>query len=303
MSAALDRVTVVATVYNSSKVLPTSLGSLRDVPRVIVVDNNSTDGTAEVARASHPGVEVIHNPHNSGITIATNLGFNAATTEYILHINPDTQMVPGCVEALVAIMDANPNAAGAAPLIVNNRGHQEVDVMGAGEHNHRKISQAPEGPFCTWFVTGAVVLWRRSVLQQINGFDENIFLYEDDADLCMRSVKAGYMFILDPTYTVHHFGGRSEKISNKTRYRKDWNQTWSSYYYEDKHGAPGSGMAKARRSLVPLALKTALGVLLMRRKMVVGYAAKTAATWRYLTGGPSWLRTGPGPQRNIPRAT
>jgi N-acetylglucosaminyl-diphospho-decaprenol L-rhamnosyltransferase len=297
----LDRVTVVVTVYNSARALPTSLGSLLDVPRVVVVDNNSQDGTSEVARETHPGVEVIHHPHNSGITVATNLGFKAATTEYILHINPDTQLSPGCVASLVETMDANPNAAGAAPLLLNNHGHQEVDVMGPFEHNHHKIAVPPEGPFCTWFVTGAVVLWRRSVLEQVEGFDENFFLYQEDADLCIRSINAGYMFILDPRVIASHFGGQSEKISSKTRYRKDWNQTWSSYYYEDKHSEPGSGTSAARQSLIPFALKAVTGLFLLRRKMVVGYCAKTAATWRYLNGCPSWLRTGSGPQTTLLR--
>lgn len=291
-----DRVTAVITVHNSARVLPDCLGSLRHIPRIVIVDNASSDDSAEVARRCHPGVEVVRNPDNSGLPVATNLGLARVATDYVLLMNPDAGVSADCLDILQRNLDENPSVAAAAPLIYNNRGNPEIDVMGPLERHHHKIAVQPEGPFGTWFVTLAMALWRRSVLKELGGLDENIFLYQEDADICLRATRAGYGFILDPRATCDHFGGASEGMSSKTRWRKDWNQTWGTFYYEDKHGEPGSGMALARRSLAPFVLKALMGLLLLRRKTVIGYLAKASAAWRYINGGPSWGRRGTGPQ-------
>lgn len=296
-----ERISAVITVHNSASVLPTCLESLRHIPRIVIVDNASTDDSVEVAMRCHPGVEVVSNPDNSGLPIAINLGLAHVSTEYVLLMNPDAGIAPDCLGHLERDLDDCPAAAAAAPLITNARGNPEIDVMGPGEHNHHKIAVPPDGPFCTWFVTLAMALWRREVLEALGGLDENIFLYQEDADICVRATQAGHTFILDPRAECDHFGGASEGMSVKTRWRKDWNQTWSTFYYEDKHGAPGSGTELARRMVGPCTLKALLGVLLLRRKMVVGYLAKASAARRYASGGASWRREGAGPQAELAR--
>ena len=219
-----DRVTVVLCVRNSGHVLPKSLGSLPKARRIIVIDACSTDNTADIAEACHLATEVIRNTVDHGLAAATNQCLALAETDYVLNINPDTIIHEGCVERLVELGDANPNAAGVAPLLTNNRGNLELDVMGPRERHHHKLGHIPEGPFCTWFITGAVVLWRRSALESLGGWDGSFFLYSEDADLSYRSTQAGFSLILDPDATADHFGGASEKITLKTRRRKDWCQ-------------------------------------------------------------------------------
>jgi N-acetylglucosaminyl-diphospho-decaprenol L-rhamnosyltransferase len=285
-----DRITVVLVTHNSAAILPTSLGSLTKARRIIVVDALSTDDTVAVARAGHPAVEVIRLTEDRGLGAATNVGIARADGDYVLNINPDTRLPEGCVERLAATATANANAAGVAPLLINARGAIELDVMGPSEIRHRKITALPAGPFCTWFLTGAVVLWRLAALRAIGGFDENIFLYNEDADLSLRAVRAGYGLILDPGATAEHFGGASEKITLKSRTRRDWNMVWGHLYYENKHAPPGEAAAIARDYVSRCRRESLIGLLTLRPKKFLTNRVKIRAAEGFLRGDPPWKR-------------
>lgn len=184
--------------------------------------------------------------------------------------------------------DADANAAGVAPLLTNARGAMELDVMGPWEIRHRKIAQPPAGPFCTWFLTGAVVLWRLMVLRAIGGFDENIFLYNEDADISLRAVGAGHGPILDPGATAEHFGGASEEITLKSRMRRDWNMVWGHLYYEKKHVPPGTAVAIARDYVARRRREALIGLVTLRPKKFFTNRVKARAAEGFLRGNPPW---------------
>ena len=244
-----DRITVVLVTRNSETILPTSLGSLTGAGRIILIDALSTDHTLDVARACHPGIDIISLTEDRGLGAASNMGFQRVETEYVLNINPDTRLPEGCVECLAAAADANPNAAGVAPVLNNANGDMDLAVMGPCERHHHAISAPPDGPFCTWFLTGAVVLWRLSSFRDIGGFDENIFLYNEDTDLCMRATQKGYPLIVEPAARGDHFGGRSEDVSLESRIRRDRNMMWGHLMYERKYAGAEEANQIARGEL------------------------------------------------------
>lgn len=285
-----DRVTVVLVTRNSAGVLPVSLGSLAPARRVILVDALSTDRTVVVAKSVHPHVEVVALAEDRGLAAAINAGLDRVETEFALNINPDTRFPAGCVECLAATADANPRAAGVAPLLINARGNPEVDVMGPGEIHHHKVAAQPDGPFCTWFLTGAAVLWRAQALRTIGGFDPGIFLYNEDADISLRATRAGFSLIVDPAAQAEHFGGASEEITLKSRMRRDWNMVWGHLYYERKHGAPGDAEAAARDCIRRCRRECLLGLLTLRPRKFLTNRIKKEAAEGFLRGDPPWGR-------------
>ena len=286
-----DRITVVFIVHNSESVLPGALKSLEKARRIIIIDNASTDGSAYLAKRLNERVEIIHNPNNTGVSMPSNMAFGKVSSELILHMNPDVQFDQACIERLVHSMDSDPNAAVISPMIINANGDQEIDVMGAGEIEHQKIAVPPEGPFCTWYVCGSVWLWRTAALQELNGFDSNIFLYNEDVDICIRASQAGFSLIVDTEAIIHHGGGASERISYKTRWRKDWNLTWSHFYLKSKHRSLAEATNEAHRKRWKFACNALWGLATFRPKTVVGQLARVSAINRFLKGEPSWLRT------------
>jgi GT2 family glycosyltransferase len=285
-----DRITVILVTRNSESILPTSLGSLPQDVRIILIDAMSTDRTIEVAKECHPGIEIISLAEDRGLGAACNLGFQRAETEYVLNINPDTQLPNGCVERLVAAADASPNAAGVAPVLTNANGDMDLTVMGPWERHHYPIPAPPDGPFCTWFLTGAVVLWRLVAFRDIGGFDENFFLYNEDADLGMRAIQKGYSLIVEPAALGQHFGGRSEDISLKSRIRRDKNMMWGHLMYERKYASAEEADLIAQRELRKCCGNVLAGLLTARPKKILTNIAKARAAYSFLHGGPPWGR-------------
>jgi N-acetylglucosaminyl-diphospho-decaprenol L-rhamnosyltransferase len=284
------RVTVVFVVHNSASILPETLDNLKDAHRVIIIDNNSDDDSAEVAFKLHPGAEVVRRTDNLGLTIASNQGFLMAKTEYVLHINPDIKFADGCLERMVQTADKNPNAAVVGPLLYNHQNDMELDVMHGNELRHQKIQVQPDGPFCTWFVTGAVCLWRRQALEELGGFDENIFLYYEDSDLCLRAAKADWSLVVEPRARGRHYGAQSGILSYKSCWRRDWNFAWGHLYFEAKHGDNVAVRRTGWKLIARYSWSALIGLLRLRPLKVVGPLARVAGTLHWLRGKPSWGR-------------
>ncbi len=290
MSDFWNRITVVFIIHNSTSVLKNALDSLSRAKRIIIIDNASIDGSAKMAKRLNNRVEILSNPENSGVSMPSNTAFELVESEFILHMNPDIQFDNACIRRLVENMDSDPNAAVISPMIINSNGDQEIDVLGPNEIEHQKIAVPPSGPFCSWYVCGSLWLWRNSALKRIGGFDANIFLYNEDVDICLRASRAGYSLIVDPEAIIHHGGGASEKISHKTRWRKDWNLVWSHFYLKSKHLSHEIAVHEAQEKRWLFFWGVIIGLVMLRPKAVVGQLARFFATKRFLDGKPSWLR-------------
>lgn len=289
-AVARERVTPVLVTYNAEAIISRCLNELRWAKRIVLVDSKSSDRTIEIARAILPKLELISLTRNQGYGTAVNRGLERVETEFALCINPDMRLDSGAVEILISTADANPAAAGVAPLIVNSRGGYELDVMGPSEIHHRGLASDPQGAFCTWFLTGAVVLWRRAALERIGGFDESIFLYSEDADVCLRLTRAGYGLVLEPAARARDIGGGTRSAKLRSRIRRDWNRVWGHLYYERKHGPAGSANVIARDYVKKCRREALLGLLTLRLRKFLTNRAKQTAAQSFLRGDPPWGR-------------
>ena len=117
-----DQVTVVLVTYNSRRILPLALASLAGLPHVTVVDNGSRDGTPALARELMPRAQVIEAGANLGFGRANNLALKQVTTPYALLLNPDCELQPGALAALLAATRRYPQAAIWAPKLYDAPG-------------------------------------------------------------------------------------------------------------------------------------------------------------------------------------
>ncbi len=221
-------VTAIIVTYNSARVLPACLAALatEGVP-AIVVDNASTDDTVAVA-ALHGG-PLIQTGKNLGYGRANNIGARAATTPYIMVINPDVVVEPGAVAALVAAAESDPGQALFAPKIIEPDGRVFDTRLG------------PLGPFAS----GACFLIRRDVFLRLGGFDENIFLFYEDDDLCRRLTDMKMPPVYVEGAVVRHDRGRSTGDHDREtpmdrlvlgEFMRRYHQAWSRFYVLKKYG-------------------------------------------------------------------
>jgi GT2 family glycosyltransferase/glycosyltransferase involved in cell wall biosynthesis len=220
-------VTAVVVTHNSAGVIDRLLASLRtvaagDIDGIVVVDNGSTDGTAERVR-DHPGV-ILLVQGNTGFAHGVNRGIAAAAPDAdILVLNPDVEVHPGLVDRLTSVLEDEARAAVAIPALLATDGSLSPSlrrdptirstliesIVGgsrAGRHGEAYQPSGGRRMDVDW-ATGAVMLLRRSVLDEVGGFDETFFLYSEETEFCMRVRDAGYRVIVDPLAVATHIGG------------------------------------------------------------------------------------------------
>lgn len=185
--------------------------------RVLVVDNGSSDGTAEVIRTRFPHVELIVNPHNMGFQGGFNIGLRHALehgADWVFVINNDTFVDPRILDEMMA--HASPPDVGMlSPKIyyaadktriwtVGGMKHPwtlEMTDKGDGELDRGQWDQVIERDY----LIGCAMLIRRCVLEQVGMFDEGYHpIYYEDSDLCLRARRAGYRLLLVPSAHMWH---------------------------------------------------------------------------------------------------
>ena len=223
--------------WNSKALLTGLLDSIRSNSQgmekeIIVVDNNSEDGTIEEIESNYSEVILIRNPVNEGVTKARNKMLRRATGKYILSLDVDTVVLPGAMTALVEAMDEHPEAAiGGPKLLYRDRSLQlscrpfpsPLNILIEGTFIRDYF---PNSRFVTdysmslWdhaelrevdWMYGAALIIRKSAVDEIGLFDEGYFYLYEDIDYCYRARKLGKKVIYVPQAEIIHFLERERK--------------------------------------------------------------------------------------------
>lgn len=283
-------VTAIVVTFDSAEVLPECLGSLREAGvATIVVDNASADRS--VAVAEKLGTTVIRNARNEGYGRANNIGARAAKSEFLLIVNPDVAIQPGSVAELLAAARRYPEAGFFAPRIVEPSGRvffQPRSLLAPYLRNPKGALVLPEGDACAPFLSGACFLIKRDLFLRLGGFDESIFLFYEDDDLCRRVADHSPALIYVPSAEAIHGRGRSTSSGPGRVFRTRWHQAWSRAYVSRKYHLPNP----APRMFVVNGVKAAGAALIGRRKLMERYGGSAAGAWAYMRGRTALEREG-----------
>jgi GT2 family glycosyltransferase len=247
---------------------------------VVVVDNASSDVSVEAARKA--GAYVILNTQNEGYGRANNQGVRAAkNADWCLVINPDAVVDPDCLSTLLKASKRHPNSAVLAPRLLEPDGryfvHSKSVLSGASSMDDQPECVA-EGDHAVPFVSGACLLVKRSAFLSVGGFDERIFLFYEDDDLCLRLRNAGFELVLVGNAVARHTRGTSSAPGPGHIYRNRWHQAWSRSYVCRKHGVRDDSPAILIRNGLKL-----VGVLpTLNRRRIERYAGSAAGAWATL---------------------
>jgi N-acetylglucosaminyl-diphospho-decaprenol L-rhamnosyltransferase len=196
--------------------------------RVIVVDNASPDRSLEALEGVP--VDTIQLDANGGFAHGINAGWRPGAGSYVLLLNPDARIDATSLGILAGVLDENPHAGAVAPRIVHADGSLDFSqrryprlrsTWARALFLHRLFPRATwtdelvrdEAAYATrgtpdW-VSGACILVRRAVLEELHGLDEGFFMYAEDIDLCRRLQDAGHGLVFEPDAVVVHEGGAS----------------------------------------------------------------------------------------------
>lgn len=212
-------VSIITVNYNGKRFLESFFGALErlDYPKdrreLLFVDNGSSDGSVALVRARWPWAKIVESDCNLGFAAGNNLGIRHAQGEFIALLNNDTEVAPGWLRELVAVLarDGNLGSATSKILFLAKRG--EINNVGLnlyrdGSGGDRGFHQPDDGRFDAeaevFGGCGASVLLRRSMLDDVGLFDETFFMYYEDLDLAWRARLRGWDCRYAPKSVVYH---------------------------------------------------------------------------------------------------
>ncbi|MWV46690.1 glycosyltransferase [Paenibacillus sp. HJL G12] len=235
---------------------------------VIVIDNNSHDGSVETIQKEFPAVTLIANKDNTGFAKANNQGMAVAKGRYVLLLNSDTVIPKDTLQTMIAFMDEQPKVGASGCKIILPDGSLDKAckrgfptpsasfyyAFGFSKlfpdnprFNQYQLGHLdPDDEYPVDCLVGAFMLVRRETLKQVGGLDETFFMYGEDIDWCYRIKQAGWDIHYYPKTTIVHYKGGSARrrpvriiyefhramiVFHRKHYRKKYNVLTNSFIY------------------------------------------------------------------------
>lgn len=219
---------IIVVNWNTCRDLECCLASVENTRRgtkvqVIVVDNGSFDGSAELVARRFSWAEFLQLPENVGFGRANNLAFEKVRAPLTLFLNPDAELLPGALESMIRAMHALPDAGLIGPKILNADGSLQVTCVRRLPTVWNRCAQSAflerrwlrrtigeaENPVEVECVSGACMLVRSEVFRTVQGFSPEFFIYGEDVDLCFKVRALRWRIYYVPEAAVIHAGGKS----------------------------------------------------------------------------------------------
>lgn len=199
---------------------------------IIVVDNGSTDGSIELLTRNYPEIHLVCLGTNFGFARASNAGYLKSRGEYVLFLNNDVEVPRGCLDTMVQALESDPRIGLATCRLIGPDGKEQesyVDTPGLsrdiprlfglrrlfqfGARHQMRIKDVDAA-------IGAFLFCRRTVIEELKGFDEGRFFYGEDLDISYRCRRLGYRVVFVPLTWCMHVGGASTNFGNRTVWLK-----------------------------------------------------------------------------------
>lgn len=251
-------VSIVIVSWNAKTYLMGCLASLHahgpeGEIEIIVVDNASSDGSAEAVQAVYPQVKIIETGSNLGFAKANNIGIRESTGKYVVLVNSDVKVLEGCLKGLRDFMDTNPCIGLCAPRLLNRDMTVQYSCRNLPTLWRFLCDSLRFDKLLSWChifegeemkafaydkttevdaVSGAFMFTSRKALEQVGLLDERFFMYSEDVDWCKRFHDAGWTVVFFPeTEAIHYGGGSSANESTRFSVEKER----SVFLYWKKH--------------------------------------------------------------------
>ncbi len=284
---------IVIVTWNSQEFIRNCLDSIflsqvNFSSEVIVVDNNSSDETAKTVEQLYPQVNLIQNKKNSGYAKGNNQGIEESRGEYILLLNPDTQVLEDSLSLMYRFMEENPNTGALGPKLLNpdktvQPSCREFPTFSTLIWEFSGLSRLfPKSPiFGRWRMgyfdfdrqretdqpMASCLMLRRAALEDVGIFDEDFAMFFNDVDLCYRIKKGGWKIYFYPeARVVHHKGGSTRKA----KARMIWLSHWAFYKFFKKHKTGLANHLLLFLFLIPLILSAWVRILFFHLGKLVG---------------------------------
>lgn len=232
------KISIVILNWNGKKHLKKCLLSIKKVSyfpfEAIVVDNSSSDGSAEMVKKEFPQVVLVLNKKNLGYSGGNNVGIKKSTGSYVFILNNDTEVTEDFLDPLVAVMEKDATIGCVQPKLLYASDHMLLNAVGSYftstgflyHYGYRKKSNPKQYnlPLTIYSAKGAGMLLRKSALEKVGLFDEDFFIFFEETDLCHRLWLAGYKIVYIPSSIIYH-----HEAVDTSKQMKDYTRNYLSF--------------------------------------------------------------------------
>jgi N-acetylglucosaminyl-diphospho-decaprenol L-rhamnosyltransferase len=295
--------TVIVTTFYAGNKLDACLNSIPNSFRIVVIDNGNEIKNKNIYEKKYNNLRYVTPGENLGIPRSYNYALQFVLTKYLFQIQPDVILKKDCIEELILAAKKYPNAAILSPIVYNDSLYEELENIRILKLNKKKklknvkikknsaFSCTPNGDLSVDAITATAMFIDVEKLRMINGWDNNIFAYYDDIDLCLRFKILGFEIIKIKNSEVNHegFSSHSKEFHQEMDYSRNFHYSWSKIYFLKKHASSLKGNLKAIALSFVYLIKLLFYFIKKKEKYLV-YKSKFLGNFASLIGVKAYYR-------------
>ena len=274
-----DKITVVINTFHSEDKIDQCLNSIDPKIKILIIENSNNSNFKFNLEKKYSNVTCYLTGENLGYAKGNNLGLSKVVTEYALILNPDAYLENDTLNNLINSAKNLNNFAIIGPAKQN-------------EYSNKNFDETKPDIFEVDHVKGFAMFLNMKEFKDIGFFDENIFIYLEEIDLCKRLKKNNKKIFLAQNVIIHHAGGSSHnaKINFEMELSRNWHWMWSTFYYNKKHYGYFISIIRISGKLCSSLIKLIFYYLIFNKTKQKIYFLRFSGLINSILGRKSWYR-------------
>ena len=275
--------TIIFVSFYSKNIIEKPISQISEEIPILVVENSKDKNLKSRLEKKYPNVKVLIPNSNTGNGGGINIGLNEVKSKFVLYLDVDVELSNNTIETLYNYANKLENFSILGPKIKNlnykNEYFLEKNVL-------PKVHSMN-------FITGCALFLNMQALKSIGQFDNNIFLYYEENDIYLRSLKKNFKIFLVEDSEINHLGNHSTDLIEKDEIEinRNWHLMWSTFYFHKKHFGIFKAYEKTIFKLISAMLKFIFYTLLKKKLQKKIYQARISGIYNAMAGKSSWYRT------------
>ena len=282
MKLDLNNITFIIVCFKSENVIHSCLNSLPQISKKIVIENSRNTKLKEELESKYDNIEVLIN-HNLGMGASNNIGILQSKTQFAYILNPDTKLNVSTIDKLIEAADKIFDFAILSPLC-SDRSFPNYKIYEKKSDLNNQIIEVDT-------IDGFSMLINKSKFNN-SFFDENIFLYLENDDICLRARKNNQKIYIVKNSLIDHLGASSSNIKDSYEFDllRNWHWMWSKFYYNKKHSGFLLSTIKIFPNFISATIKYTFYLLLFKNQKRKIYKMRILGIINAFIGKKSFYR-------------
>lgn len=273
-------VTIGIVTFKSEKVIFNCLKSIKNIKKIIIFDNSNDIELKHKILKKYPKIQFIVSKKNLGYGGGNNQILKKSKTKYFFLLSPDTILKKKCEQELMKQINKIKDFSLIAPFA------KEKNFGFFQENKKNKNKNVLEVDY----VKGFAMLFNTKKIKKFKMFDENIFLYLEEIDLCKRLRKKNHKIYVCKNAQIVHIGAKSSNLGFEYEKCRNWHWQWSKVYFDKKHFGTFYAVNKYLFQIIKDIFKLIIFSMMLNRKKVFISYLRLSGVFNSLLGNSSWYR-------------